>query len=158
MQRYPMTPAGLEALRHELAQRTKIDRPRITNAIAEARAHGDLKENAEYHAAREEQGLNEARISDIEGRISAAQVIDITSLTPSNKVVFGTTVTILNCATDKSLTWRIVGEDEADVAVQKLSVTSPIARALMGKEVDDIVTVTTPSGDIDYEIEVVEYV
>ena len=152
MQRYPMTPEGHAALEEELKQLKTIERPRITAAIAEAREHGDLKENAEYHAAREQQGLCEARIRDIEGRLQNAVVIDVTTIAHTGKVIFGTTVEIANVETDESVTYQIVGEDEADIKAGKISVGSPIARALVGKEEGDVVTVKTPSGIIEYEI------
>lgn len=152
MQRYPMTPQGHAALEAELKQLKSVDRPRITAAIAEAREHGDLKENAEYHAAREQQGMSEARIRDIEGRLSGAQIIDVTTIPYTGKVFFGTTVEIANVETDEAVTYQIVGEDEADLKQGKISVTSPIARALVGKEEGDVVVVQTPGGLIEYEI------
>jgi len=133
-------------------------RPQITQAIAEARELGDLKENAEYHAAREQQGMVEARIRDIEGRLQNAQVIDIASIAPTRKVIFGTTVDIANVETDEQVTYQIVGDDEADIKQGKLSVSSPIARALIGKEEGDVVAVKTPSGLIEYEIVEVRHI
>jgi len=133
-------------------------RPQITQAIAEARELGDLKENAEYHAAREQQGMVEARIRDIEGRLQNAQVIDIASIAPTGKVIFGTTVDIANVETDEQVTYQIVGDDEADIKQGKLSVSSPIARALIGKEEGDVVAVKTPSGLIEYEIVEVRHI
>ena len=133
-------------------------RPQITQAIAEARELGDLKENAEYHAAREQQGMVEARIRDIEGRLQNAQVIDIASIAPTGKVIFGSTVDIANVETDEQVTYQIVGDDEADIKQGKLSVSSPIARALIGKEEGDVVAVKTPSGLIEYEIVEVRHI
>ena len=154
----PMTVAGEASLRAELNRLKSEDRPRIIQAIAEAREHGDLKENAEYHAAREQQGFCEGRIKEIEGKLSEARVIDVTTIPNTGKVIFGVTVTIVNCDTEESKTYKIVGEDEADVKKNMISITSPIARALIGKEIDDVVTVVTPSGEVDYEIESVEHI
>jgi transcription elongation factor GreA len=149
----PMTMEGAEALREEL-QRLKLEaRPRVVKAIAEARAHGDLKENAEYHAAKEEQGFIEGRIQEIEGKLSNAQVIDVTKIAPTGKVIFGTTVKVIDLEKDESRTYKIVGDDEADLKQNKVSVSSPIARALIGKEEGDVVVVRAPSGAIEYEIE-----
>lgn len=150
--KYPMTKAGAQALEEELRHLKTVLRPQITEAIAEARELGDLKENAEYHAAREQQGMVEARISDIEGRLSAAQVIDVTSIPYSGKVIFGTTVTIANVDSDEEVKYQIVGEDEAEIKEGKISVTSPIARALIGKEEGEVVAVRTPGGVVEYEI------
>jgi transcription elongation factor GreA len=152
-----MTVAGEKALRDELKKLKSIDRPRITQAIAEARAHGDLKENAEYHAARDQQGFCEGRIQEIEGKLGGVRVIDITTIPYTGKVIFGTTVSLINCETDEEVTYRIVGEDEANVKIGKISVTSPIARALIGKEVGDVAVVVAPSGNIEYEIDKVEH-
>lgn len=152
MNKYPMTVQGARALEEELAHLTKVRRPALSQAIAEARELGDLKENAEYHAAREEQGMVEARIRDIEGRLQHAVVIDVTAIAHTGKVIFGTTVDIANVETDESVTYQIVGEDEADIKAGKLSVSSPIARALVGKEEGDVVAVQTPSGLVEYEI------
>lgn len=157
MNRYPMTVEGERKLQEELKQLKSEARPRVIEAIAEAREHGDLKENAEYHAAREQQGFIEGRIKELEGKLSNAQVIDVTTLPQTGKVLFGVTVTLLNTDTDEEVKYRIVGEDEADVKAQKISVTSPIARALIGKEEGDIVQVSTPGGDVEYEIEQVEH-
>ncbi len=156
MTKYPMTVQGAEKLRAEL-DRLKKEKPLVSQAIAEARDHGDLKENAEYHAAREQMGFLEGRIQDIEGRLSNAQIIDITTIPPGDKVIFGVTVTIVNCETDQKVTYQIVGEDEADVPAGKISCTSPIARALIGKEVGDVVVVKAPSGDVEYEIDDVQH-
>ncbi len=157
MQRVPMTVEGAEALREEL-QRLKTEvRPRIVKAIASAREHGDLKENAEYHAAREEQSFCEGRIAEIEGKLSAAQIIDVKSMPQTGKVIFGTTVTILNVETEEERVYQIVGEDEADIKAGKISVTSPIARGLVGKAEGDVVQITTPGGLVEYEIDKVEH-
>ena len=157
MNRVPMTTLGELALREELTRLKKIDRPKIVKAIAEAREHGDLKENAEYHAAREQQSFCEGRIQEIEGKLADSQVIDIHQIPPAGKVIFGTTVTVINVETDETVTYQIVGEDEADVKLLKISVTSPIARALIGKEVGDIAVVNAPSGQIEYEIDRVDH-
>jgi transcription elongation factor GreA len=157
MNKTPLTVEGHARLRAELEQLKKVERPRIIEAIAEARAHGDLKENAEYHAAREQQGFAEARIRDLEGKLGTAQIIDITEIPPSDKVIFSTTVTIINTDTEDEVSYKIVGDDEADIKQQKISYQSPIARALIGKEVGDVVVVKTPSGEIEYEIDQVEY-
>jgi len=157
MQRYPMTPEGKDALEKELYQLKSIDRPRIISAIAEAREHGDLKENAEYHAAREQQGFCEGRIQDIEGRLGAMQVIDIHTLEKNGRVVFGVTVTIENLHTEEKKTYKIVGDDEADFKINKISVNSPIARGLLGKSEGDDAKITTPQGEVEYEIVKVEY-
>ncbi|GAB2886756.1 transcription elongation factor GreA [Microbulbifer echini] len=157
MNRVPMTVEGAEALRSELDNLKKVERPAVVEAIAEAREHGDLKENAEYHAAREKQGFIEGRIQEIEAKLSHSLVIDVKSIEPSDKVIFGTTVTIIHLDDDVEVTYKIVGDDEADVKKQKISVNSPIARALIGKEVGEIVVVHTPSGAVEYEIETVEH-
>jgi transcription elongation factor GreA len=153
-----MTEAGAEKLRAELEQLKRVERPRIVRAIAEARAHGDLKENAEYHAAREQQSFAEGRIQEIEGKLSRAQIIDITRLPPDDKVIFGATVTVINLDSDETRAYRIVGDDEADVKAGRISYQSPIARALIGKRVGDEVAVQTPSGTVSYEIDQVAYV
>ncbi|PRB79878.1 transcription elongation factor GreA [Pseudomonas sp. MYb185] len=157
MMKYPMTKQGAQALEDELKHLKSVMRPQITQAIAEARELGDLKENAEYHAAREQQGMVEARIRDIEGRLSAAQVIDVTAIAHTGKVIFGTTVNIANVDTDEEVQYRIVGEDEAEIKEGKISVTSPIARALIGKEEGDVVAVRTPGGVVEYEIVEVQH-
>lgn len=157
MQRYPMTLEGELALQNELRDLKTHQRPRVIKAIAEAREHGDLKENAEYHAAREQQGFIEGRIQEIEMKLGNAQVINIHDIPHSGKVIFGTTVTLLNLDTDQGVTYKIVGEDEANVKVNKISVTSPIARALVGKEEGDVVVVKTPGGEVEYEIEQVQH-
>mgnify|MGYP001812613574 CR=1 FL=1 len=153
----PMTVQGAEALREELQRRKAVLRPQITQAIAEAREHGDLKENAEYHAAREQQSFNEGRIQEIEGKLADAQVIDVTKIPPSGKVVFGVTVTLIDGETDTEVRYQIVGEDESDLKAGKLSVMSPIARGLIGKSEGDVVVVKTPKGEVEYEIDKVEY-
>ena len=158
MNKFPMTVSGEAALREELERLKKVERPRITQAIAEAREHGDRKENAEYHAAREQQSFNEGRIMEIEGKLGNAQVIDVTTMPRTGKVIFGTTIDLLNLETDQTVTYRIVGEDEADVKLNLISVGSPIARALIGKEEGDVVIVRAPGGDIEYEIDQVHYI
>ncbi|NDJ56209.1 transcription elongation factor GreA [Enterobacteriaceae bacterium 4M9] len=157
MQPIPMTLRGAEKLREELEHLKSVRRPEIIAAIAEAREHGDLKENAEYHAAREQQGFCEGRIKDIEGKLSNAQVIDVTKLPNNGRVIFGATVKILNLDSEEEQTYRIVGDDEADIKQNLLSVNSPIARGLVGKEVDDVVVIKTPGGEVEYEIVSVEY-
>lgn len=158
MKQVPMTVGGAQQLREEL-ELLKFDRrPKITEAIAAARELGDLKENAEYHAAREEQGLCEARIRQIEEKLSNAQVIDVTKMPNQGRVIFGATVTILNLDTDQELKYRIVGDDEANIKENLISVNSPIARGLIGKQLDDEVAIQTPAGEIEYEITLVEYV
>ncbi|TBW03173.1 transcription elongation factor GreA [Azotobacter chroococcum] len=152
MTKFPMTVRGARALEEELKHLKTELRPQITQAIAEARELGDLKENAEYHAAREQQGMVEARIRDIEGRLQNAQVIDVTAIPHTGKVIFGVTVEIANVETDETVVYQIVGDDEADIKQGKLSVSSPIARALVGKEEGDVVVVKTPSGTVEYEI------
>ncbi len=153
----PMTVEGAERLRKELEQLKKVDRPRIVKAIAEAREHGDLKENAEYHAAREQQSFCEGRIQEIEAKLSMAQIIDVKSIPESNRVIFGVTVDLINLETDEAVSYQIVGEDEADIKNSKIYVGSPIARALVGKEVGDVVVVKAPGGEIEYEIDAVRH-
>jgi len=157
MQKYPMTLEGEKALREELQQLKTVERPTVIAAIADAREHGDLKENAEYHAAREQQGFIEGRIQDIEGKLSNAQVIDIKSIPHSGKVLLGTTVTIINLDNDDEVQYKIVGDDEADIKNNRISISSPIARALIGKEEGDVVVVQIPSGTVEYEIDQVEH-
>ena len=157
MQRYPMTPQGHAALEAQLKQLKSVDRPRITAAIAEAREHGDLKENAEYHAAREQQGFCEARIRDIEAKLGAAQVIDPTTLPNDGRVVFGVSVVIENMDTEEEKQYKIVGDDEADFKAGKISVNSPIARGLIGKSEGDEARIETPKGIVEYEIMKVIY-
>jgi len=157
MPRVPMTVEGSERLREELNELKSVQRPKITKDIAEAREHGDLKENAEYHAAREQQSFGEGRVAEIEGKLADAQVIDVTKIEPTGRVIFGTTVTLVNLETDKTVIYQIVGEDEADVPKGKISVSSPIARAIMGKQEGDEIVVNAPAGDIEYEIAQVEH-
>lgn len=158
MNKVPMTVEGAESLRLELERLKKVERPKIVQAIAEAREHGDLKENAEYHAAREQQGFCEGRVQDIESKLASAQVIDVKAMVPSDKVIFGVTVGIVNVETDETVTYKIVGDDEADVKLNKISVNSPIARGLIGKSVGDEVAIRTPGGEVEYEIETVDYI
>ena len=153
-----MTVVGAEQLRKELDHLKFEKRPKIAEAIGIARELGDLKENAEYHAAREEQGLCEARVRDIEGKLSNVQIIDVTKMENTGRIIFGTTVTILNIETEEEATYRIVGEDEANIKENLISVTSPIARGLVGKNLDDEVNIQTPGGITEYEIIAVEYV
>ena len=153
----PMTIAGEKALQEELAHLKKVERPAVIQAIAEARAHGDLKENAEYHAAREKQGFIEARIKDIEAKLSNVQIIDVTKLPQTGKVVFGTTVELINLDNNDTVVYKIVGEDEADVSQGKIYVGSPIARALIGKVEGESVDIKTPGGEVSYEIGEVQY-
>jgi len=153
-----MTVGGVKALEVELLKLKDIERPRIVHDIATARAHGDLKENAEYHAAKEEQSFCEGRIKEVESKLSRMQVIDVTKLNQNGRCVFGTTVTLLNIEDDSEIKYQIVGEDEADISLGKISCHSPIASALMGNEEGDEVTVKAPKGDIVYEILEVEYI
>lgn len=159
MNQIPMTLRGAEKLREELEELKTVKRPRIIASIADAREHGDLKENAEYHAAREEQGFCEGRIQEIEAKLSNAQVIDVTKMASNanGRVIFGATVTVLNVDTDEESTYRIVGDDEADFKQNLISVNSPMARGLVGKMADDIAIIKTPGGDVEYEILKVEY-
>ena len=153
----PITKEGEVFLREELKKLKSEDRPRIIDAIATAREFGDLKENAEYHAAKEQQSLTEARIRDIESKLSTSQVIDIKNIEPSDKVIFGTTVTVSNTEQHKSVTYKIVGEDEADASKGKISFASPLAKQLIGKFEGDLLKVETPGGSVEYEIERVNY-
>jgi transcription elongation factor GreA len=157
MERQPLTLQGAEKLRAELKQLKTVERPAVIQSIAEAREHGDLKENAEYHAAREQQGFLEGRIKEIESVLGHAQIIDVTTLNPNGKIVFGATVTLMNLDTEEEVCYQIVGASESDLANNKISVTSPIARALIGKGEGDEAEVKAPSGTIDYEILSVEY-
>lgn len=157
MTKTPMTVEGAELLQKELNQ-LKKKRPEISQAIAEARAHGDLKENAEYHAAREQQGLTEARIRDIESKLTNANIIDITKITNQGRVIFGSTVRLYDLTTEKEIVYKLVGEDEANAQNGKISITAPLARALVGKNTGDVVDVITPSGSVSYEIIAVEYI
>lgn len=156
--RVPMTKVGEARLRVELQKLKSEDRPRVIAAISDAREHGDLKENAEYHAAREQQSFIEGRIQEVEGKLGAAQVIDVTTIENSGKVIFGTTVHLLNMDSDEQVVYQIVGEDEADIKDAKISVSSPIARALVGRIAGDVVAIRVPSGTVEYEIENVEYI
>lgn len=158
MNNVPMTAVGAAKLTEELERLKKHDRHNVVKAIAEARSHGDLKENAEYHAAKEQQGFIEARIRDIEDRLSRCNIIDITKITNDGKVVFGATVSLINLDTEEKVIYQIVGEEEADIKSGKISFTSPIARAIIGKYEGDCVEVKTPSGLIEYEISQVEYI
>lgn len=157
MKRNPMTARGAELLRAELKKLKSEDRPNVIKAIAEARSHGDLSENAEYHAAREQQGFIEGRISEIESKLSTADIIDVTQLTPDGRVVFGATVEVADESDGKQVTYMIVGEDEADIRAGRIAVTSPIARALIGKSEGDVVDVMAPGGTRSYEIVSVRY-
>ncbi len=157
MSRIPITVNGAEKLREELYHLKAVVRPRIIQAIADARAHGDLKENAEYHAAREQQSFTEGRIAEIEFKLAHAQIIDVTKLNPSGKVVFGATVELEDLETSETVIYQIVGEDEADIKVGRISITSPIARALIGKQREDIASVQAPGGIREYDIREVRY-
>ena len=158
MPKVPMTVAGAETLRAELNELKTVQRPKISLAIADAREHGDLKENAEYHAAREQQSFCEGRITEIEAKLSESEIIDISKIEPNGKVIFGTTVTLFNLDTDEHVSYQIVGEDEADVAAGKISVVSPIARAIMGKPGGEEVVIKVPAGEVQYEIEKIEHI
>ena len=157
MQTIPMTEEGANALKREVDHLKRTKRPQVIQAISEAREHGDLKENAEYHAAKEEQGFIEGRIKEIETKLSHAQIIDVRSLKNEGKVIFGATVKIINIDDESSVSYQIVGEDEADIKQHKISVCSPIARALIGKYINDEAVVNTPQGELTYEIEQVDY-
>ena len=154
----PITARGAEKLREELARLKTVERPRIIAAIAEARAHGDLKENAEYHAAREQQSFAEGRIKEIEGKLSHAHIVDVTTLDASGKVVFGATVELIDVDSDETIVYQIVGEDEADIKVGMISINSPIARALITRIEGDVVSVTVPGGERELEIVEVQYI
>ncbi len=158
MNKIPMTAIGAKLLQDELQRLKSVERPEIIKAISEARAHGDLKENAEYHAAKERQSFIEGRIVEVESKLSHAQIIDVTVINNIGKVIFGATVSLLNVSNEETIKYQIVGEDEADVKAAKISVNSPIARALIGKELGDVITVQAPSGAVDYEITEVEYI
>ena len=157
MNKVPMTVRGAELLREELKRLKSEDRPAVIRAIAEARAHGDLKENAEYHAAKEQQGFIEGRIAEIESKLSNIQEIDVTAIDAKGKVVFGSTVELLDVDSDQEIAYKIVGEDEADIKTGLISYTSPIARALIGKTIGDEVCVAAPGGDRNYEIIEIRY-
>ena len=152
-----MTATGEKSLRSEVDRLKSVERPRIVQAISEALEQGDLRENAEYQYAKEEQGFIEGRILEIENKLSAAQVIDVMSIAPTGKVIFGTTVKLVNLDDDAESTYQIVGDDESDIKVNKISVYSPVARALIGKEIGDVVMVVTPNGNVEYEICSVEH-
>lgn len=158
MSNVPMTARGAESLRLELQELKGVKRPKVIKAIAEAREHGDLKENAEYHAAREQQSFIEGRIGEIEGKLGNAQVIDIIKLNPGGKVVFGATVSLENEDTGEQVTYQIVGIDEADIKLNRISFSSPVARALIGKEEGDIAAVQAPGGIQEYEILSIKYI
>ena len=157
MNKVPMTVRGAELLKDELKKLKSEDRPTVIQAIAEARAHGDLKENAEYHAAKDQQGFIEARIKDLEGKLSNLQVIDVTTVDAKGKIVFGSTVELLDMQTDSEIVYKIVGEDEADIKTGLISFTSPIARALIGKNEGDEVSFSAPAGEKYYEVILVRY-
>jgi transcription elongation factor GreA len=157
MDKIPMTAEGEQALRVEVDHLKQFERPRIIKEIATARAQGDLRENAEYQYAKEEQGFIEGRIADIEGKLNHVQIIDVKLIEPTGRVIFGTTVRLLNLDTEQEITYKIVGDDEADLKLLKISVYSPIARALVGKTAGDVVIVKAPNGDIEYEICSVEH-
>ena len=157
MSRAPITAKGAARLRAELEELKSVKRPAVINAIAEARAHGDLKENAEYHAAREQQGFIEGRIKHLEGELSHAQVIDIATLTAGDRVVFGATVQLADCDTDEEKTYQIVGDLEADIKLGLIAISSPVARALIGKLEGDVITIEAPGGTREYEIVSVKY-
>ncbi len=148
----PMTPQGHAQVTAEVSHLKSVVRPQIIAAISEARAHGDLKENAEYHAAKEQQGLVEFRIKELEGKLSVAHIIDVKTISPSGKVVFGTTIELLDLETEETVTYQIVCEDEANFKQAKISIASPLARALIGKEIGEVILVKTPGGDVEYEI------
>lgn len=158
MKRVPMTVLGMRKLREELDRLKNTERPKISKAIGEAREHGDLKENAEYHAAREQQSFIEGRIQEIETKLSLAQVVDVSKLNNNGKIIFGATTQLFNLENDEESKYQIVGEDEADIKQSKISIESPIAKALIGKEVGDIVSVKTPKGIVEYEVADVQYV
>ena len=157
MNQIPLTAAGAERLKHELKELKSVKRPAVIEAIATAREHGDLKENAEYHAAREEQGFIEGRIAELEAALSKAQIIDVTQVNANDRVVFGCTVDLLDVATDDEVTYQIVGDIEADINQNRIAISSPIARALIGKEAGEDVVVDAPSGAMEYVITAVHY-
>lgn len=158
MSEIPMTVEGEAALREELNRLKTVDRPRIIQAIAEAREHGDLKENAEYHAAREQQSFAEGRIGEIEGKLAQSRVIDITTIPNKGKVIFGTTIVLVNVDTGEQVTYKIVGDDESDVKQNKISLNTPIARGLIGKEVGEVAKIVTPTSELEYEIGEVQHI
>ena len=152
MIKVPITKQGAEKLQEELTELKQVKRPQIIKSIATAREHGDLKENAEYHAAREQQSFAEGRIQEIEGKLSNAQIIDVSTMTATGKVIFGATVELIDLADDSEMTYHLVGEDEANIKIGKININSPIARALIGKEEGDIVDIKTPGGDKELEV------
>lgn len=156
-ERIPMTQVGALRAKEELDQLKRVERRAVIEAISEARAHGDLKENAEYHAAKEKQSFIEGRIAELEAKLAHAYIIDVTKLTNNGKVIFGCTIELINVETEERVIYQIVGEDEADIKAAKISISSPIARAVIGKEEGDVVEVKTPTGPVDYEIDVVSY-
>ena len=158
MNKIPMTVEGAQRLRDELSHLKKVERTRIVQAIAEAREHGDLKENAEYHAAREQQSFAEGRIQEIEGKLAQAQIIDVSKIPEGDKVIFGATVDIIEVTTGQTKSYQIVGDDEADIKAGKISYQTPIARGLIGKEVGDVVVINTPAGTVEYEIDQVRHI
>lgn len=158
MSKSPMTAKGVERLREQLTHLKSVERPRIIEAIAEARAHGDLSENAEYHAAREQQSFAEGRINTIESALAEAQIIDVTTLDAGGKIVFGATVDLMNLETDEEVRYQVVGEEEADIELGLISITSPIARAMIGREIGDIIGVNAPGGVKEYEVLEIQYI
>jgi transcription elongation factor GreA len=157
LQRVPMTVEGEKKLLAEVHHLKSVERPRVIAAIAEARAHGDLRENAEYHAAREQQSFIEGRIGEIEAKLAVAQVIDVTAMPKTGKVIFGVTVELINTSDDSKVTYQIVGDDEANIKAGKIAISTPLARAIIGKEEGDVVVVKIPSGEVEYEIAAVKY-
>jgi transcription elongation factor GreA len=158
MKKSPMTIQGAQKLRDELQHLKTVARPQVIQAIAEARSHGDLKENAEYHAAREQQSFIEGRIAEIEGKLASAEVIDVTKLNAGGKAIFGATVVLMNIETEEEVSYKIVGDDEADIKANLISISSPIARALIGKQEGDMAVVQAPGGQKEYEILEVKYI
>ena len=158
MSKVPLTAEGAERLREELSDLKSVQRPRVIQAIADAREHGDLKENAEYHAAREQQSFIEGRIKDIEGKLSHAQIIDVKEMNADGKIIFGTTVELTDLDTDESVTYRIVGDDEADIKKGLISYSSPLARAIIGKREGDEIAFDAPGGVREYEVNKVSYI
>ena len=156
--RVPMTVLGAEKLRAEVQHLKSVMRPQIIRAIAEARAHGDLRENAEYAAAKEQQGFTEGRIKEIDGKLSEAQIIDVTKIAYSGRVIFGCTVSLISVESEEKVSYRIVGDDEADLKVRTISISSPLARGMIGKEVGDVFRLRSPAGEVEYEIEKVEHI
>ena len=157
MQKVPLTVRGAQLLKDELQHLKSVERPAVIEAIAEARSHGDLSENAEYDAAKEKQGFVEGRIAELESKLSYAHIVNPTELDADGKIVFAATVTLEDCDSEENVTYQIVGDDEADIKVGLISINSPIARGLIGKEVDDVAIIKTPAGDVEYEILEVKY-